>query len=114
MPDTYLEFNLPEEVAQLRREPDSSTGRKAKTLISTGDFRTVLMVLRAHAQLATHRAPGRISIHVIDGTIQVRAEGRTFALPAGTLLTLERGVPHDVEALDESAFLLTVSVSTNS
>lgn len=114
MPDTHLEFNLLDEIAQLRREPDWSTGRKAKTLINAGDFRSVLMVLRDKAQMATHRAPGRIAIHVIEGSIQVRAEGRSFTLPAGGLLTLERGVPHDVEALADSAFLLTIVLSAGS
>ena len=35
--------------------------------------------------------------------------GRTFDLPAGTLLTLDQNLPHDVEALEESAFLLTIA-----
>ena len=114
MANTHLQFDLADEIAQLRREPDWSLGRKARTLISAGDVRTVLMVLRANAQIATHRAPGRISIQTLDGRIQVRAEGRTFSLPAGSLLTLERGIPHDVEAQADSAFLLTVVLSAGS
>jgi quercetin dioxygenase-like cupin family protein len=39
----------------------------------------------------------------------VRAQGRTFDLPAGSLLALDQGIPHDVEALEESAFLLTIA-----
>jgi len=108
MPDTHLAFNLLDEIAQLRREPDWSAGRQVKTLINADDFRTILMVLRAKAQMATHRAPGRISIHTIDGQLQVRTQGRTFTLPVGTLFTLERGVPHEVQALVDSAFLLTI------
>jgi hypothetical protein len=30
-------------------------------------------------------------------------------LPTGTLLALDQGLPHDVEALEESAFLLTIA-----
>ena len=45
-----------------------------------------------------HHTEGRISIQSLRGRIQVRAEGRTFSLSAGMLLTLDRGVPHDVEA----------------
>jgi hypothetical protein len=41
--------------------------------------------------------------------ILVRAEGRTFDLPAGTLLALDQNLPHDVEALEESAFLITIA-----
>ncbi len=67
------------------------------------------MALESGAQLAEHQTKGRISIHTIAGHIVVRADGRTFDLPVGTLLTLDEGLPHDVEALEESAFLLTIA-----
>ena len=35
--------------------------------------------------------------------------GEAFSLPAGGLLALGQGLPHDVEALEESAFLLTIA-----
>jgi quercetin dioxygenase-like cupin family protein len=43
------------------------------------------------------------------GHIQVRADGRSFELQPGGLLVLDQGLPHDVEALEESAFLLTIA-----
>jgi quercetin dioxygenase-like cupin family protein len=58
---------------------------------------------------AGHQTEGRISIQTVVGHIQVRAQGRTFDLPAGSLLALDQGIPHDVEALEESAFLLTIA-----
>ncbi len=30
-------------------------------------------------------------------------------MPAGQLLVLDRSVPHDVDALEDSAFLLTIA-----
>jgi len=45
----------------------------------------------------------------VAGHIQVRAQGRTFDLPTGRLLALDKGVLHEVEALEESAFLLTIA-----
>jgi quercetin dioxygenase-like cupin family protein len=39
----------------------------------------------------------------------MRALGRTFDLPLGSLLTLDRGAPHEVEALEDSAVLLTIA-----
>jgi quercetin dioxygenase-like cupin family protein len=45
----------------------------------------------------------------VVGHIQVRAQGRSFELRAGGLLALGQGVPHEVEAVDESAFLLTIA-----
>ena len=73
------------------------------------DFRVVLTVLKARAGLPQHQTEGRISIQTVDGHIQVRALGRTFDMPTGTLLALDQMVPHDVEALEESAILLTIA-----
>jgi len=43
------------------------------------------------------------------GHIRVRAQGRTFELRSGGLLALDQGLPHDVEAIEESAFVLTIA-----
>jgi quercetin dioxygenase-like cupin family protein len=39
----------------------------------------------------------------------MRVAGQEFDLPAGHLLALDAAVPHDVEALEDSAFVLTVA-----
>ena len=56
-----------------------------------------------------HKTEGQISVHVLAGHIQVKAAGRTFNLRPGALLALDQGLPHDVEALEESALLLTIA-----
>lgn len=104
-----MEFDLPAEVDRLRAEATWSTGQNARTLIKYDDLRVVLTALQAGTRIAEHKAEGRISVHVIAGHILMRADGRTFSLRTGGLLALERGVPHDVEAVEESAFLLTIA-----
>ena len=109
MATTYLEFDLEREVAQLYQEPDWTKGQNAKTLIKYNDFRVVLIALRSRERMPSHQTEGRISIQVVRGHIQVRADGRTFDLRVGSLLALDRGLAHDVEALEESALLLTIA-----
>ena len=55
------------------------------------------------------RRAGRISVQAIAGHIQIHIEGIVLDLPPGHLLALERGIAHDVEALEDSAFLLTIA-----
>ena len=69
----------------------------------------VLIALKAHSSIPGHQTEGQISIQLVAGHIQVRAPGRTFDLRSGGLLALDRGLPHDVEALEESALLLTIA-----
>jgi quercetin dioxygenase-like cupin family protein len=104
-----LEFDLTQELEQLHSEPQPTSGRNAKTLVKYDDLRIVLISVSAHTRIPEHRAEGRISVHVIRGHIRLRALERTFDLGVGGLLTLDEGVAHDVEALENSAFLLTIA-----
>ncbi len=105
----FMEFDLPAEIHRLHAETTWSTGHNARTLIKYDDFRVVLIALQAGARLPTHKTEGRISIHVLSGHVQVKAAERTFSLRPGSLLALDQGVPHDIQALEESAFLLTLA-----
>jgi quercetin dioxygenase-like cupin family protein len=105
----YLEFDLTTEIEQLHREAGWQSGQNAKTLVKYEDLRIVLTALKAQSRIPGHQTEGRISIHTIVGHLKVRAQGRTFDLPAGRVLALDQRLPHDVEALEDSAFLLTIA-----
>jgi quercetin dioxygenase-like cupin family protein len=109
MAERIMEFDLPAEIHRLQAETTWSTGHNARTLIKYDDFRVVLTALQAKVRIPEHKADGRISVHVLTGHIQLRASGRTFSLRPGGLLAIDQGVPHGVEALEESAFLLTIA-----
>ena len=109
MAEPFMEFDLQAEIHRLQAETTWTTGQNARTLIKYDDLRVVLIALAAKTSMPEHKAEGRISVHVLSGHIQVRASGRTFNLRAGGLLAIDQGVSHDVEALEESALLLTVA-----
>ena len=104
-----MEFDLPAEIHRLHAETTWSTGHNARTLIKYDDFRVVLTALQANTRVPEHKTGGRISVHVLSGHIQVRASGRTFRLRPGGFLALDQAVPHEIAALEESAFLLTIA-----
>ncbi len=105
----FLEFDLAAEIEKLKQEPAWQSGRNAKTLAKYADLRIVLTVLKAGTQLQEHHSAGRISVQTISGRIRMHAADRSFELAAGRMLVLDRAVPHDVEAVQESAFLLTIA-----
>lgn len=109
MADPFMEFDLPTEIHRLHAETAWSTGHNAKTLIKYDDLRVVVIALRAGTRVPEHKTEGRVSVHVLSGHVQVKASGRTFSLRSGGLLALDQGVPHDIEALEESALLLTLA-----
>ncbi len=105
----FLEFSLKEQIETLRREDAYVSGRNSKTVVKHPDLRLVLTVLRANTKIVEHRAAGSISVQTVSGHIRMHVQGREFDLPIGHLLALAAEVPHDVEAMEDSAFLLTLA-----
>jgi quercetin dioxygenase-like cupin family protein len=105
-----MDFNLSTEIAQLHQEETwLRTGHNSKTLVKQSDFRIVLIALKKGGHLEEHKADARISIHTLSGRVRLQLPGQAVDLPVGHLLALDRGVRHDVEAVEESALLLTIS-----
>ncbi len=105
-----LVFDLAVEAAQVRTELSYQEGdRNADTLVKAPDFRIVLTALRPGTRVHEHQAGGRISIQTLSGRVRLHLPDQTVDLPAGHLLVLGPRIPHDVEALEASVFLLTLS-----
>ena len=105
-----MDFNLPQEIAQLHAEEAwLRTGRNSKTLVKQPDFRIVLMALRRGGHVEEHSADARLSIYTLRGHVKIQLPEQTVELPQGHLLVLDRALEHDLEALQESAILLTIS-----
>jgi quercetin dioxygenase-like cupin family protein len=51
---------------------------------------------------------GPIPLHVLEGAIELEAEGERWTPPAGALLALDAGITHAVSAPTGGAFLLAV------
>ncbi len=105
-----MDFNLPNEITQLHAEEAwLRTGRNSKTLVKQPDFRIVLIALQKGGHLEEHSADARISIYTLSGLVKLQLPEQTVELPDGHLLVLDRALEHDLEALEESAILLTIS-----
>jgi quercetin dioxygenase-like cupin family protein len=106
-----LQFDLASELKRLHSEESwlQATGRSSKTLAKYPDLRIVLIAMKSNTRMQGHTAAARISVHTLSGHIRLRRPEQVVDLPAGHLLTLDRSVPHDVEATEDSAFLLTLS-----
>lgn len=104
--------NIGNELEKLKEAPSwqRESGRSAETLVKYEEFRIVLVRMKPGSYMSHHRAEGPISIQAIQGKVRVHLpEDRTEDLKPGDLLTLDRCLEHDVEALEESAFLLTIA-----
>ncbi|TAM78951.1 MAG: hypothetical protein EPN47_19770 [Acidobacteria bacterium] len=107
------EFDLEKELAELHQSSEWPSGNARKVLIRYPDLQVTLRAIKAGARIPEHHNPGRICVQTLRGHIRMHAEGRLFDLPLGKMLTLDRTVTHDVEGVEESAFLLTVAPPGN-
>src|ERR1039457_3103134 len=104
--------NLTEELDKLKDAESwqRETGRSSETIVKYPEFRIVLIRMKPGSYMSHHRAEGPISVHAVLGTIRVHLpDDRTEELVPGDLLAIERGLEHDVEAMEECAFLLTIA-----
>jgi quercetin dioxygenase-like cupin family protein len=105
-----LRLDLAREAEELRRgEPWQTNGHHAKTLLKYPNLRVVLIAFREGARMGEHRAPGQLTLHVLSGEVQLRLPEQIVDVSAGSLLTLDGALPHDLEARRDSVVLLTLS-----
>ena len=105
-----LTFDLAAEIEQLKGgEHWEKNGRVSKTLVKHSDFRIVLMFMKAGTLMQEHKTEARISIHALSGRLLIKLDEQTVELAAGNLLVIEKSLAHDVKALEESAFLLSIA-----
>ena len=68
----------------------------------------MLIAMKRGTLMKKHQTGGSISIQVLSGMLRIHAVQRTFDVPAGGLLALDRALAHDVEALEDSTCVLSV------
>jgi quercetin dioxygenase-like cupin family protein len=116
-PEFGAVFDLAEVAQEMRNEAEYAHdhGHAARTIVRADDLRVVLIALRAGGQIAEHVAQATVAIQVLSGRVRVRLprlarqhEDRFEEMSPGRLLAMEGGLPHSVEALEESALLLTL------
>ena len=107
------QFVLETEIAALESRKPWQQGMTSKTLLKTDDLRIVLIVMQAGARMEEHHSDGRISVQVLRGAIRTRMQEHLVDLTPGQLLALDRSIKHDVEAREDSAFLLTIAWPTD-
>jgi len=94
---------------ELRKtEPYRREGHTARTLLRAPDLRVLLIVMKSGGRIAEHRADESASLQVLSGHVRLELPERIADLRGGELLLLERGVAHDVEAVTDSALVLTL------
>lgn len=68
----------------------------------------VLTAIKKGASLCEHEVDGPITLQVLAGAIQFGVAGKPRKLTAGTVIALDKAIPHDIQALEDGEHLLTI------
>lgn len=102
-------FAIIDEINLLKREPEWISGkRNSVTVVKTTNLSIVLTAIKKGATLCGHQVNGPITLQVVSGAIQFNIAGEPRSLAAGTVIALDKAIPHDIEALEDSYLLLTI------
>ena len=70
------------------------------------------LVLLAGKALPPHKVPGEITIHCLEGSLDVQLDDATVRLEAGELLFLARNAMHGVKAVTDASALVTIALKS--
>jgi uncharacterized protein (DUF2249 family)/quercetin dioxygenase-like cupin family protein len=87
---------------------------KPKVLMNEPGYRMVLLSMRAGQFIPEHSSKGMVTVHAILGHITLFAGSFPNELYAGEVVCIESGVPHRVEAIEDSALLVLSTGGTDS
>jgi|SRR5690554_3163293 quercetin dioxygenase-like cupin family protein len=88
----------------------SSSGRSSRTVFGGHErvLRQTVITLAAGQEMSEHVSPGEATIYVLRGRVTLTAGETSWHGMAGDHLIIPE-LPHGVEAIEDSAILLTVA-----
>lgn len=111
----FVEMDLNNFIGQIKDEITwATTDHNSITIFKSDNTTIVLIGMHQNAELKKHKAYGNIHVQVLEGKINFSTEQQTVSLQKGQMIALKADIPHSVQALEDSFFLLTVFVTGNS
>ena len=78
------------------------------TVLAAPGVRVIVLAFEAGRVLNEHIAPKQLLLQALDGRLVITAAGTQTTLVPGGLMRLDEGLPHAVEALEDSRLMLTL------
>lgn len=91
---------------------------KIKESVSTALFKAnelevMRLVLEAGKEISEHSVAGEITIHCLEGAIELRAHGQPQTLRHGEMVYLAGNEPYSIRAIEDASILMTVALQRN-
>ena len=84
-------------------------GRAGKTLVKEGPLTVTLVALQMGVQLEEHQVSGPALIQGLHGVARITTASGEVEVGPGTLVALDQGVAHAVQAVQDCTLLITLT-----
>lgn len=101
---------LPAQPVDVRPLGSRIATERTTALFKSTDLEVMRLVLPEGKSFPAHQVPGDITIHCLEGRLDVTMDDGSHVLEAGELLYLTGGAPHGVVALEDTSALVTIAL----
>lgn len=101
-----LAFDLQKEISLLRGEVEYLKGHNSRTLIKHDTLRVVLVALKAGAVLNEHEGQYALAFQPLSGHLRLHVRKAVIELHAQQLVSVDRELRYNIEAVEDSEFLI--------
>lgn len=101
------------EVVDLLTAGTATTPEKTQALFKAKDLEVMRVVLAAGKRMPDHSVPGSITVQCLRGRVELSMPGQTALLSTGQFAYVGGGVPHGLNALEDSDVLVTIAISAH-
>jgi quercetin dioxygenase-like cupin family protein len=81
---------------------------KSAAIVKTDHFEAMRLIVHAGTEIPPHDVPGEITLHCLEGHVELGVDPGPISLKANEWVYLPGGVPHSVKAIEDSSLLLTI------
>lgn len=81
---------------------------RTAAIIKADHFEAIRLIIPAGAEIPQHKVSGEITLHCLEGHVELGVDPTPVDLKANEWVYLEGGAPHSVKAIENSSLLLTI------
>lgn len=96
------------EVVDLRPFGEHVGEARTAAIVKTDEFEAVRLVLAAGTEIPPHRVPGQITLHCLEGRVELWREGESLHMRAGDWIYLAGSELHGLKGIEDASLLLTI------
>jgi quercetin dioxygenase-like cupin family protein len=98
----------PQEIVDLGPLGPDLKDAKTAAIIKGDHFETIRLIVHAGAEIPQHKVIGEITLHCLEGRVELGVDPRPIVLKANEWVYLKGGAPHSFKAIEDSSLLLTI------